>query len=363
MKRLHTHSQNFLRSPQLVKRLLTYTTIGKNDTVFDIGAGSGVITSVLANVAKNVVAIEVDPRMTAKLRETQGAKPNVVIQQADILQARFPRTPYKVFANIPFSLSSEIVQKLTGTANAPAVAYLIVQEQFARKLLPDNKGYTNQLGIALGAEFAVRIRQRLRPEDFYPRPNVPTVFVEIIKRKEPLLPRAQLSAYRQFVAGAFADPRVFWKAPLHQAGLPALGSPSRLTLAQWVMLFSFMQAHPQARGLSLVPDDDPVLAQKAAPVALNEFTSPSMRFIADRLKAVVGRGTFALAAPRIGVAKRIVALSDGGRNSLVLVNPIVRGRTVSGQDHTGKPVKLQSSGKMLEATLREIAALDGRPRS
>jgi 23S rRNA (adenine-N6)-dimethyltransferase len=358
MKRLHTHSQNFLRSPQLVKKLLGYTNIGKNDTVFDIGAGSGVITSVLSSVTREVVAVEIDPRLVAKLRENVGAHSNVSVQQTDILQIQLPRTPYKVFANIPFSLSSPIVQKLTAVTNPPQATYLIVQEQFARKLLPDNKGYTNQLGIALGAEFAVRIRQRLKPEDFYPRPNVPTVLVEIVLRREPLLPRTQLAAYRRFVAEAFADPRALWQAPLHVAGLSALASPSRLTLDQWIKLFTVMQSS-RARGLSLIDADDPLLKQKAAPVTANEFTSPSLRFVADRLRAHVKGSNFAVAAPRIGVLKRVVALGDGGRNNLVLVNPVVRGNLVTGQDHTGKPVKLQPTGKMLEATLREIALLDG----
>lgn len=358
MKRLHTHSQNFLRSPQLVKRLVGHTNIGKNDDVLDIGAGSGVISSVLAGVAGSVTAIELDSRLVLKLRENLASLPHVEVQQADILQMRLPRTPYKVFANIPFSLSSPIVQKLMSATNPPQAAYLIVQEQFARKLLPDNKGYTNQLGIAMGAEFAVRVRQRLKPEDFYPRPNVPTVLVEITLRREPLLSRTQLVAYRRFVADAFADPRALWQAPLHLAGLPALASPSRLTLDQWVKLFAIMQSS-RARGLSLIDADDPLLQQKAAPVGANEFTSPSLRFVADRLRTLVKGSNFAVAAPRIGVLKRIVALGDGGRSSLVLVNPVVRGTLITGLDHTGKPVKLQPTGKMLEATLREIALLDG----
>lgn len=362
MKRLHTQSQNFLRNPQLVKRLAGHSNIGKNDDVFDIGAGSGVISSVLAGLAKSVTAIEADPRFASKLRDNLSAFPNVKVQQADILQVRLPRTPYKVFANIPFGLSSPIVQKLTNSAHPPQAAYLIVQEQFARKLLPDNKGYTNQLGVAMGAEFAVRIRQRLRPEDFYPRPNVPTVFLEIIQRREPLVPRAQLVAYRRFVTEAFTNPRALWQAPLHQVGLPALASPSRLTLDQWVKLFAFMQQEPKAKGLSILDAADPLLSQPAAPVAANEFTSPSMRFITDRLRAQVGSSNIALAAPRIGVLKRIVAVSDSGRSTLVIVNPIVRGNAVSGQDHTGKPVKLQPTGRMLDALLREIASLDGRTR-
>lgn len=238
MKRLPTLSQNFLRNPITVKRLIGHTNIRRTDTVYDIGAGSGVVASALATVAKTVIAIEVDGRLIPTLRANLKHAPNVSVEHGDILHMPLPQTPYKVFANIPFNLSAAIVQRLTQAAHPPVAIYLIVQEQFARKFLADGKSFTSQLGVMTAVGFAARIRYRLKPADYYPRPNVPTVLLELLLRPIPLLSPAQRVAFADFVATSFTQPQRFWKLPLERYGIAPKTSPSRLTLAQWVQLFT-----------------------------------------------------------------------------------------------------------------------------
>jgi 16S rRNA A1518/A1519 N6-dimethyltransferase RsmA/KsgA/DIM1 with predicted DNA glycosylase/AP lyase activity len=117
MKRLAHYSQYFLRSPALIKELIGHSSIKHGDTVYDIGAGSGTISSVLAERCKTVVAIELEPRMAVKLRENMSRYPNVTVFEGDFLTMPLPKTPYKIFANIPFHLSSPILHKITETAN------------------------------------------------------------------------------------------------------------------------------------------------------------------------------------------------------------------------------------------------------
>ena len=62
-------AQNVLRSAKLVHRLVGISTIGPSDTVYEIGAGNGIITAELARVAKQVIAIEKDPELVRLLRE------------------------------------------------------------------------------------------------------------------------------------------------------------------------------------------------------------------------------------------------------------------------------------------------------
>ena len=361
MKRLPSFSQNFLRSPQLVKELVGHTNIGKNDVVYDIGAGSGVVTSVLAHAAHSVVAVEIDPRMAEKLRTNMQKFDNVVVYQADFMALPLPHTPYKVFANIPFSLSSQIVHRLTETAYPPAATYLIVQEQFARKLLPDNKGYTNQLAISLGAEFAVRVRRKLRPTDFYPHPKVPTVLLEVVRRSQPLIAKQDLPMFKQFVTGAFTDPRKLWRAPLHDAGFSATAAPSSLTLEQWVQLFTLMRNAPRKHGMALVEAGDPILLVTAAPVATTELNSPSIRFVIDRLLEYAVRSRNGASAPHIGVSRRIVAL--GNPRPAILVNPQITSRVkdgfaVSALDKSGKPLKMRLEGAVARDAERLIQSLN-----
>jgi len=241
MKRLANYSQYFLRNPDLIKELIGHSNLKPGDTVYDIGAGSGVISSVLAKRVKNVVAIEYEPRIAATLKENMREFPNVMVQEGDFLEMPLPSTPYKIFSNIPFHLSSEIIHKVTEDKNPPLATYLIVQKQFAKKLLPNSDQFTGQLGMMIGPTFAVKIRRPLKRTDFWPHPNVDTVLLELLKRPEPFVELSKMADYRTFIEGCFSDPKIFAKAPRLAIGLKEGIKPSEMRLHQWVALFDKTQ--------------------------------------------------------------------------------------------------------------------------
>lgn len=173
-------SQHFLRSPRLALILIGHSNLKKRDTVVEIGAGSGVITSALAHRVSQVIAIEEDHATAEKLRENLKKREitNVTVVEKDIRDYELPDSNYKVFANPPFHLSSEIMHKLIESKNPPEAIYLILQKQFALKLLNNTRHYTSQLGFKLTAKYDTRIRLPLKPTDFTPPPAVPCVFFE-----------------------------------------------------------------------------------------------------------------------------------------------------------------------------------------
>jgi 23S rRNA (adenine-N6)-dimethyltransferase len=244
MKRLTGYSQYFLRNPMVVKELIGHSTVTKHDIVYDIGAGSGIISSVLAERAKKVVAIEFEPRIAETLRTNMAQYPNVKVVEGDFMTLPLPSGAYKIFANIPFHLSSPIVRKITEATNPPTATYLIVQKQFGNKLLPDSDTFTGQLGILIGPLFATRIRKRLQRTDYWPHPNVDTVMVELLKRDQPLIQLTDMPAYRQFVTDCFSTPKVFARAPRSSIGLPPDIKPSQMRLKQWIKLFELHQQQP-----------------------------------------------------------------------------------------------------------------------
>ena len=67
--REHTLSQHFLKSPRLALILIGHSNLKKRDTVLEIGAGSGVITSALSRRVARVIAVEPDHTTAEKLRE------------------------------------------------------------------------------------------------------------------------------------------------------------------------------------------------------------------------------------------------------------------------------------------------------
>ncbi len=173
-------SQHFLKNPRLALILIGHSNLKKRDLVIEIGAGSGVITSALSKRVREVWAIEPDPEAARKLRhnlEIRGIE-NVKIIEKDFLDVKLPSEPYKVFSNPPFHLSSKIVHKLIEDKNPPVAFYLILQKQFALKLLNTDRHYTSQLGLELIQKYQTKIRLPLKPTDFTPPPAVPTVLFE-----------------------------------------------------------------------------------------------------------------------------------------------------------------------------------------
>ncbi len=173
-------SQHFLKNPRLALTLIGHSNLKKRDTVIEIGAGSGVITYALSKRVKNVIAIEPDHQVAQKLRQNlvRHHVDNVQIVERDFLDFTLPTTPYKIFSNPPFHISSQIVHKLLDSHVPPEAFYLILQKQFALKLLNTDRHYTSQLGHKLIQTYQTKIRLPLKPTDFTPPPAVPTVFFE-----------------------------------------------------------------------------------------------------------------------------------------------------------------------------------------
>lgn len=181
-----TLSQHFLRSPRLALILIGHSNLKKRDLVIEIGAGSGVITSALSARVRQVIAMEPDHATAMKLRENLAKRKieNVQVVEKDFLEMELPSEPYKVFSNPPFHLSSAIVHKLIEAENPPESFYLILQKQFALKLLNTERHYTSQLGLKLIQSYQTKIRLPLKPTDFTPPPAVPTVLFEAKKIAE-----------------------------------------------------------------------------------------------------------------------------------------------------------------------------------
>ena len=163
--------------------LIGHSNLKKRDLVIEIGAGSGVITSALSHSANKVIAIEPDSATAKKLRENLAKHKieNVEVVEQDFLDFELPKEPYKIFSNPPFHLSSAIVHKLIEADNPPEAFYLILQKQFALKLLNTDRHYTSQLGLKLITKYQTKIRYPLRPTDFTPPPAVPCVLFEAKK--------------------------------------------------------------------------------------------------------------------------------------------------------------------------------------
>jgi 23S rRNA (adenine-N6)-dimethyltransferase len=264
-----TLAQNFLRSPKLVRRLVALSTIGPGDTVYEIGAGDGIITAALASVAGQVIAIEKDPVLARRLRERFRLLDHVEIQEKDFLACSFrPRrangtfSEYKIFANIPYNRTAQILRKILFERSKLSEAYLILQKEAARKFSGSPKETLFSLLVKPFFEFHILLQ--LRRTDFWPVPHVDSVFLSIKRRARPLIETEEITLYREFVQYGFgrwkpnlkvAFKHVFrykqWKRLAHELAFPLNATPSELTFEQWLALYHAFRYRRRQAGVGL----------------------------------------------------------------------------------------------------------------
>ena len=240
MVRKHRISQNFLRSPRIALMLIGHSNIRKRDFTLDIGAGSGVFTYALSKKSAQVLAIEFDRETFKKLQNNTKKLENVEVLCADFLCFNLSRLPknYKVCANIPFHLSSPIIQKLTVAQNSPKSIYLILQKQFTRKLIVSDKNFTSALGVKTFPFFESKIKKPLQKSDFTPPPAVETVFFEMKRRETPLISKEEQLIFNDFIEKMFAVPEFYKKncQPKFKTK-----KPSELKGEEWLEIWRFWQ--------------------------------------------------------------------------------------------------------------------------
>ncbi len=254
------YSQNFLKSSILVDQLLKKSSISSNDVVYEIGPGRGIITERLARRCRQVIAIEKDPRLVDILYSRFAQTTNVRIHTGNFLEYRLPSDPYKVFANIPFNITSAVVTHLTTAPIPPDDTYLLMQKEAAEKFL--GQPCESLYSILLKPSFELELLHHFRHSDFMPAPRVDVVMLRLRKRGPPLLSRNDMQLFRDFVVYGFTAPQpslrhtfkdIFTSPQLKRlsAHLDLAGRPTSLYFEQWLSLFhSFKQlASPQATSI------------------------------------------------------------------------------------------------------------------
>ena len=223
--------------------------IAPGDHVVDIGAGTGVITSALADAGATVTALEADPALASVLRRRfDGRAVTVVLTDAG--RWTWPAEAFSVVSNLPFAGSGAILRRLLHDPGCGLVdAHVIVQWEFAEKhaaVWP-----TTLRSAYWRAWFDVGITARLARTAFSPAPRVAAALLRMSRRTRPLVAVEAHDAYWRFLERAFAT-----HAPLGKAlrgrvtprelrrlapllGFDAWALPRDLDARQWAQLFAF----------------------------------------------------------------------------------------------------------------------------
>ncbi|MCG8514426.1 MAG: 23S ribosomal RNA methyltransferase Erm [Halanaerobiales bacterium] len=247
------YSQNFLHSSNLVIDLINKSKLTAEDHVLEIGPGKGIITEELAKRCRKITAIEYDKTLYQTVKNKFLNRKNIEIIQQDFLKYDLTSiNNYKVFANIPFHITSAIVRKLTASSNPPRVAYLIMQREAAWKYAGSPYYHESLSSLLLKPYFDLELIHQFQKTDFIPVPRVNIVMLQLKKKKGLWPERKQSSLYQDFIAYVFRQSNqglknkcknIFsyqqLKSLSRNCGFNLRANPTDLSFDQWYQLFQF----------------------------------------------------------------------------------------------------------------------------
>lgn len=277
-------SQHFFRDPALAASVVAHLPLTRRDTVYEIGPGTGLLTTPLAERVGRVVAVEVDPALCAHLGTRFAASPHVRIVHADFLTYPLPIYPYTVVSNVPFAITAAIVAKLLDAPRPPRAAYLIVQKEAAARFA--GSPCETQYSVLAKPWFTLAATRTFPRTAFTPAPRVDATMLEIHQRAGPLVASEDTDLYRAFVRYGFGWWRKSLKTSLRPVfsnlqfrrlaetlHFPLDATPTQLTFVQWLGLFRGFRAHvPPYKQQALVArvreGQMPVSRRQRGPIAL-----------------------------------------------------------------------------------------------
>lgn len=182
--------QHWLRDREILDAIVFEAEITDGDFALEIGPGLGTLTSsILRAVATSgqVLAIEFDPKLAQNLPKSFPGK-NLEVLNADFLDFDLDKLPsgYKVAANVPYYITSKIVEKLLTAHNKPSVAALLVQKEVAERMAAQS-GNLSVLGVATQIYAEAELGSLVPREFFTPPPKVDSQVIILKIRQQNLL--------------------------------------------------------------------------------------------------------------------------------------------------------------------------------
>jgi len=226
--------QHFLRNKSVLNKIVLASNIKPSDIILEIGPGKGALTTKLAPLAKQVIAVEKDWQLVQTLKRKFAKNANVKIIHNDILQIDLKniKKQTKIIGNIPYYITGKIIKKFAGF-----FMVLMVQREVAKKITAQKLSI---LSLSIKKYGLPQLICNIKKTAFSPQPKVNSGVIKIIPRKKPLNINLKLAKK------AFANQRKQIKNTLpikllKKAKINPQKRPENLTLKQWECLSKLAQ--------------------------------------------------------------------------------------------------------------------------
>lgn len=182
--------QNFLINEGIYQAIIEAANIEKEDTILEVGPGLGFLTAKISELAKRVVAVELDDKLAQILELAIAAQEveNVEIINQDIL--RFNQAQhfsanenYKVVANLPYNITSVFLRTFLSSLYPPQSLVLMLQKEVAERIVTREPDMT-LLSLSIAYYGRAEIIRTVPASDFWPAPAVDSAIIRIIYEKE-----------------------------------------------------------------------------------------------------------------------------------------------------------------------------------
>lgn len=203
--------QNFLSDPNILRKISAAISLGPGDTVLEIGSGRGELTRLLVARACRVYAVEIDNSLMPDLKDNLGKFSNICFINADILKLDFKKYFKKkiiVAGNIPYYISTPILERVFSHRRLIRDVYLTVQKEFAARLCakPGSKDY-GSLSCFTQFYSSPEILFHISKNCFFPRPKVDSSFVRLSIKADTGLSAPQEKKLFKIIRCAFGQRR------------------------------------------------------------------------------------------------------------------------------------------------------------
>ena len=240
-------SQNFLKNRDIISQLIDASNLNISDTVIEIGPGRGIITTLLCGKVAKVLTIEKDLGLANSLIKRTSNITNLEIINQDFLDYQLPCVNYKIFANPPFAITAEILNKIYLSDNLPDSMFLIMQQETADKFI--GAKFESQSSILFKPFFEIENLGNIDHTSFTQKPQVKITFVRFLKRHSPFIKDQDKLDFYNFVIYGFNQwqPTILdaYKKVLTYTQLQTIKKslkigntpPSKLSFDKWLLFF------------------------------------------------------------------------------------------------------------------------------
>lgn len=204
------YGQNYLLDAEVVETMVMSAEVTKKDTVIEVGPGFGVLTFALADKAKKVVAFEIEKKLQNYWNEENKQLDNLeiiwgnVLREFPISNDHFPK--YKVIANLPYQITSQIIRLFLEADNPPSVLVTMVQKEVAERICA-KPGDMSLLSLSVqfyaDAEIVATVPRAL----FWPEPAVDSAVIKLEIKKQRNLEISDNKKFFDLVKAGFAQKR------------------------------------------------------------------------------------------------------------------------------------------------------------